>query len=205
MRSATPECARRVTIPTDLRVGVEVRRFVEHRVDRPSGPLPSSRKQGRPRPGVSAPVDLQDSAMSRRAAGGIRRQDPHQSTNGRPRSEHDCRGEPMASPASAPRSSFRIRRLDVVPHQGTLFPPRVDRSTLRPDRFTDRAPRVRFHDLRHTHASLLVAAGVPIKVVSERLGHAHPAFTTHTYQHLLPGMSAAAAEQFATLVGGGTR
>jgi integrase len=61
-------------------------------------------------------------------------------------------------------------------------------------------PRVRFHDLRHTHASLLVAAGVPIKVVSERLGHAHPAFTMHTYQHLLPGMSAAAAEQFASLV-----
>ena len=61
-------------------------------------------------------------------------------------------------------------------------------------------PRIRFHDLRHTHASLLVAAGVPIKVVSERLGHAHPAFTMHTYQHLLPGMGAAAAEQFAALV-----
>jgi integrase len=61
-------------------------------------------------------------------------------------------------------------------------------------------PRIRFHDLRHTNASLLVAAGVPIKVVSERLGHAHPAFTMHTYQHLLPGMSAAAAEQFAALV-----
>jgi len=66
-------------------------------------------------------------------------------------------------------------------------------------------PRIRFHDLRHTHASLLVAAGVPIKVVSERLGHAHPAFTMHTYQHLLPGMSAAAAEQFAALVAPGSR
>jgi hypothetical protein len=41
---------------------------------------------------------------------------------------------------------------------------------------------------------------VPIKVVSERLGHSHPAFTMHTYQHLLPGMSAAAAEQFAALI-----
>lgn len=61
-------------------------------------------------------------------------------------------------------------------------------------------PRIRFHDLRHTHASLLVAAGVPIKVVSERLGHAHPGFTMHTYQHLLPGMGAAAAAAFADLV-----
>jgi integrase len=61
-------------------------------------------------------------------------------------------------------------------------------------------PRIRFHDLRHTHASLLVADGTPIKVVTERLGHAHPAFTMHTYQHVLPGMSATAAERFAELV-----
>jgi len=66
-------------------------------------------------------------------------------------------------------------------------------------------PRIRFHDLRHTHASLLIAARVPIKVVSERLGHAHPAFTMHTYQHLLPGMSAAAADQFAALIATATR
>jgi integrase len=65
---------------------------------------------------------------------------------------------------------------------------------------TPTVPRIRFHDIRHTHASLLIMAGVPIKVVSERLGHSHPAFTMHTYQHLLPGMSAAAAEQFAALV-----
>ena len=63
-------------------------------------------------------------------------------------------------------------------------------------------PRIRFHDLRHTHASLLVAAGVPIKVVAERLGHGHPGFTMHTYQHLLPGMSAAAATKFADLIDG---
>jgi hypothetical protein len=52
----------------------------------------------------------------------------------------------------------------------------------------------------HTHASLLVASGTPIKVVTERLGHAHPVFTMHTYQHLLPGMSAEAADRFAGLV-----
>ena len=61
-------------------------------------------------------------------------------------------------------------------------------------------PRIRFHDLRHTHASILLASGTPIKVVTERLGHAHPAFTIATYQHLLPGMGADAADQFAALV-----
>jgi len=66
-------------------------------------------------------------------------------------------------------------------------------------------PPIRFHDLRHTHASLLVAAGTPIKVVSERLGHAHPGFTMKTYQHVMPGMSAAAADQFATLVTAASR
>lgn len=66
-------------------------------------------------------------------------------------------------------------------------------------------PRIRFHDLRHTHASLLIAAGVPIKVVTERLGHAHPGFTMKTYQHVMPGMSAAAADQFAALVAASTR
>ena len=47
-------------------------------------------------------------------------------------------------------------------------------------------PAMRFHDLRHTHGSLLIAEGVPVKVVSERLGHAHIAHTLQTYQHVLP-------------------
>ena len=70
-----------------------------------------------------------------------------------------------------------------------------DRKTL-----SSGLPRIRLHDLRHTHASLLVAAGEPIKVVSERLGHAHPGFTMATYQHLLPGMGASAATNFAALI-----
>lgn len=60
--------------------------------------------------------------------------------------------------------------------------------------------RIRFDDIRHTHASLLVQDGVPIKVVSERLGHSHPAFTMATYQHVLPGMQADAAARFAKLL-----
>jgi integrase len=54
-------------------------------------------------------------------------------------------------------------------------------------------PAIRFHDLRHTHGSLLIKEGIPVKVVSERLGHAHIAHTMQTYQHVLPGMQADAA------------
>ncbi len=62
-------------------------------------------------------------------------------------------------------------------------------------------PEIRFHDLRHTHGSLLIKEGVPVKVVSERLGHAHIAHTIQTYQHLLPGMGAEAAARFERLAG----
>jgi integrase len=63
-------------------------------------------------------------------------------------------------------------------------------------------PRIRLHDLRHTHATVLLKEGVPLKVVSERLGHANPAFTLSVYQHLLPGMQADAAKAFAAAVFG---
>ena len=61
-------------------------------------------------------------------------------------------------------------------------------------------PRLRLHDLRHTHASLMLKEHAPIKVVSERLGHATPGFTMATYQHVLPGMQADAARVFAGLL-----
>jgi len=49
-------------------------------------------------------------------------------------------------------------------------------------------PRLRLHDLRHTHATQLLRAGVHPKIVSERLGHAGIAITLDTYSHMLPGM-----------------
>jgi integrase len=61
-------------------------------------------------------------------------------------------------------------------------------------------PVIRLHDLRHTHATLLIAARVPVKVVSERLGHATSGYTIETYQHVLPGMQAQAARVFEQLV-----
>ncbi len=52
---------------------------------------------------------------------------------------------------------------------------------------------ISFHDLRHTHASLLLKAGVPLKVVQERLGHSQITVTGDTYTHLLPTMQREAA------------
>lgn len=63
-------------------------------------------------------------------------------------------------------------------------------------------PRSRLYDLRHTHATLMLKEGVPVKVVSERLGHSSVAFTMQAYQHILPGMQADAAAPFGDMVFG---
>lgn len=55
---------------------------------------------------------------------------------------------------------------------------------------------VRFHDLRHTHATLMLRQGIHPKIVSERLGHSSVAITLDTYSHVVPGLQEAAARQF---------
>jgi integrase len=54
-------------------------------------------------------------------------------------------------------------------------------------------PRIRFHDMRHTHATHLLMSGVHPKVASERLGHSKVGLTLDTYSHVLPNMQADAA------------
>jgi integrase len=49
------------------------------------------------------------------------------------------------------------------------------------------------HALRHTHATLMLKAGVPLKVAQERLGHASIVMTGDIYSHVLPGMQREAA------------
>jgi len=99
-------------------------------------------------------------------------------------------------------------------HDHDLVFCRADGDPIHPDLFSqafDRAvvkiglPDITLHDLRHTHASLLLKAGVPVKVVSERLGHASAAFTMNVYQHVIPGMQAEAAIVFSDLVAGDQR
>jgi integrase len=59
--------------------------------------------------------------------------------------------------------------------------------------------QIRFHDLRHTHASLALQAGVSAKVVCDRLGHSSVAFTLDVYSHVVPALQEDAAERVAAL------
>jgi integrase len=61
-------------------------------------------------------------------------------------------------------------------------------------------PSIRLHDLRHSYATAALAAGIPAKVVSERLGHATIAITMDTYSHVLPGLDERAATTVARLI-----
>jgi len=57
---------------------------------------------------------------------------------------------------------------------------------------------IRFHDARHTHASLMLKQGIHPKIVQERLGHASIAITLDTYSHVTPGLQESAAKHFDT-------
>jgi integrase len=62
-------------------------------------------------------------------------------------------------------------------------------------------PRVRFHDLRHSAATLMLSRGVPLKIVSEILGHSQISITADTYMHVTPGMQRDAAAAIDTALG----
>jgi integrase len=80
-----------------------------------------------------------------------------------------------------------------------LHPDAITKRFLTLQRRAD-LPRIRLHDLRHTHATLALAAGVHPKIVSERLGHASISITLDTYSHAVPSLDEAAAEKVASLI-----
>lgn len=95
-------------------------------------------------------------------------------------------------------------RLGLRPDGESFVVAQIDGSPLQPRSLTHEwvrliekteLPRIRFHDLRHTHASQMLAAGVHPKVASERLGHSSIGITLDLYSHVMPGMQADAAEQ----------
>ncbi len=99
---------------------------------------------------------------------------------------------------------------DEYENSGLVFT-REDGRYIHPDRFSQlfdklvaasKLPRIRLHDLRHTHATLALAGGVHPKVVSERLGHATVAFTLDAYSHAVPALQEDAADRIAATIFG---
>lgn len=97
------------------------------------------------------------------------------------------------------------------PEPSALVFAQPDGAPLNPGLFSDRfnrlvkaagLPPIRVHDLRHSHASLGLASGVPAKVMANRLGHSSVSITLDTYSHVLPQQSKEAASRIADLVFG---
>jgi integrase len=120
----------------------------------------------------------------------------------------------LRAPAAAPGHRVAVpgprRRPGAVPAgRWRHAPGAVQHDVPRPRQAAAKAlgedvlPVIRLHDLRHSHGSLLLAAGVPVKVVSERLGHTTPMITLTVYAHTMPGMQCDAVDRLAAAVFGG--
>jgi len=129
---------------------------------------------------------------------------------GEPKTARGRRRIPLDAATAQALRDHRGRQV-IASVDGLMFT-RADGRPMDPDvasqRFESLAaaaglPRIRLHDLRHTHATLMLQAGVHPKVVSERLGHASVAITLDTYSHAIPSMGAEAADRVAALVDGG--
>lgn len=86
-------------------------------------------------------------------------------------------------------------------HSGPIREPKLVRRHFKPLLEHAGLPNIRLYDLRHTAATLGLAAGVSPKVVSEQLGHASAAFTLEVYSHVLPHMQDEAALKVESLLG----
>jgi integrase len=118
---------------------------------------------------------------------------------------HDHHRRQLAERLTAgPVWSTELQDRDLVftRPDGTAIPPK--RASQQFTRQVDAAglPRIGVHGLRHTWATLALRAGVPIKVVSRRIGHADPAVTMQVYAHALDGDDATAAETTAAAIFG---
>jgi integrase len=109
--------------------------------------------------------------------------------------QHRARQGEQALALGIPRPEYVFTMADGKPWHPSVITRAFSRLVERMD-----LPRVRLHDLRHSHASHMLAAGVNARVVSERLGHATVGFTLSVYAHVLDGQQAEAAEAVARLV-----
>jgi integrase len=95
------------------------------------------------------------------------------------------------------RQAEELLRLGIKVTDETFVIARADGQPLQPDSITQEwkrlvaktgLPRIRFHDLRHSHATHMLLSGVHPKIASERLGHSKVGITLDLYSHVLPGM-----------------
>jgi integrase len=102
------------------------------------------------------------------------------------------------------RQAEELLRLGVRQSEDMYVVAQADGQPLKPNSLTHEfvrfiagttLPRIRFHDLRHSHATHLLASGVHPKIAQERLGHATIAVTLDLYSHVLPGMQEDAASR----------
>lgn len=107
----------------------------------------------------------------------------------------NCTGKPHHWPGRKDdgRTSYQpgSRGRRRARHKTQSFRPLLKRAKL---------PQIRFHDLRHSCASLMLEAGVHPKIVSERLGHSPVSLTLDVYSHVLPSMQKAAAARLDALL-----
>lgn len=133
---------------------------------------------------------------------------------GPPKTDRGRRAVPLDEETAKILRDHRRRQLDRPPvaqpyqdHQLVFC--RDDGHPLDPDYVSERfrrlvrrigLPRIRFHDLRHTFATLSLKAGIQTEVVSRILGHKHPATTQAIYQHAVPSLEEEAISRFAALL-----
>ncbi len=95
-------------------------------------------------------------------------------------------------------------KIGIRPDENSFVNAQVDGSPLKPLSLTHEwtrllaktsLPKIRFYDLRHSHATQLLAAGIKPRIASERLGHSTIGITLDLYSHVMPSMQANAAEQ----------
>lgn len=84
---------------------------------------------------------------------------------------------------------------------GPLRRQNLQRRSFKPLLVAAQCPEVRFHDLRHTYATLALANGVPIRVVSDTMGHSRSSVTIDTYAHVLPAQERVAADKMDAMFG----
>ncbi len=126
--------------------------------------------------------------------------------SGRPRVIHLPLGAVACLKRVRERREADALRLGQTLLRESLVFSRLDGSALLPDSISHifgklaakarLKGRIRFHDLRHTHASLMLAEGIHLKVVSERLGHSGIGITGDLYSHVLPGLQREAVMQW---------